>query len=68
MKKIYKNKRFFGCYQMGSVSGENYAENHRLKLSMGFAVEPMERHEKCLAFVIPLKSTQLELLQLEKTK
>ncbi|MDE0554290.1 MAG: GNAT family N-acetyltransferase [Candidatus Poribacteria bacterium] len=48
--------KLFDCYQVRSVSGENYPENHLLKLSMGFAVEPMERDEKCLAFVLPLKS------------
>ena len=47
--------KLFDCYQVRSVSGENYPENHLLKLSMGFAVEPMERNEKCLAFVLPLK-------------
>lgn len=53
-----KQARMFGCYQVRSVSGENYPENHQLKLSMGFAVEPMERDEKCLAFVMPLKSSK----------
>ena len=38
-----KQAKLFGCYQVRSVSGENHPENHRLKLSMGFAVEPMER-------------------------
>jgi GNAT superfamily N-acetyltransferase len=50
-----KQARLFDCYQVRSVSGENHPENHLLKLSMGFAVEPMERDEKCLAFVMPLK-------------
>ena len=49
--------KLFDCYQVRSVSGENHPENHYLKLSMGFAVEPMERDEKCLAFVMPLKSS-----------
>ncbi len=51
-----KQAKLFGCYQVRSVSGENHPANHQLKLSMGFAVEPMERDEKCLAFVMPLKS------------
>ena len=38
-----KQAKLFDCYQVRSVSGENHAENHHLKLSMGFAVEPMER-------------------------
>ena len=50
-----KQAEMFGCYQVRSVSGEKHPENHQLKLSMGFAVEPMERDEKCLAFVLPLK-------------
>ncbi len=49
--------RLFDCYQVRSVSGESHPENHYLKLSMGFAVEPMERDEQCLAFVMPLKSS-----------
>ena len=55
---VIKQAKLFGCYQVRSVSGENYPENHYLKLSMGFAVEPMERDEKCLAFVMPLKSSR----------
>ncbi len=50
--------KLFDCYQVRSVSGEKYPENHYLKLSIGFAVEPMERDEKCLAFVMPLKSSK----------
>ena len=53
-----KQAKLFDCYQVRSVSGENYPENHHLKLSMGFAVEPMERDKKCLAFVMPLKSPE----------
>ncbi len=53
-----KQAKLFDCYQVRSVSGENHPENHLLKLSMGFAVEPMERDEQCLAFVMPLKSTR----------
>ena len=52
-----KQAKMFGCYQVRSVSGENYPENHHLKLAMGFAVEPMERDEYCLAFIVPLKSS-----------
>ena len=55
-----KQAKLFDCYQVRSVSGENYLENHQLKLSMGFAVEPMERNEKCLAFVMPLKLSREE--------
>ena len=50
--------KLFDCYQVRSVSGENHPENHHLKLAMGFAVEPMERDGKCLAFVMPLKSSK----------
>ncbi len=52
-----KQAKLFDCYQVRSVSGENHPENHYLKLAMGFAVEPMERDEKCLGFVMPLKSS-----------
>lgn len=43
------------CYQVRSVSDMDHLENHQLKLSMGFAVEPMERKEPSLAFVMPLR-------------
>ena len=58
-KYAIKQAKLFGCYQVRSVSGEGYPENHQLKLSLGFAVEPMEREEKCLAFVMPLKPLSL---------
>ena len=44
-----------GCYQIRSVSDEAYQANHHLKLSMGFAVVPMERDEPTLTFVMKLK-------------
>lgn len=44
-----------GCYQIRSVSDQNYSENHHLKLSMGFAVVPMERDDPTLTFVMKLK-------------
>ena len=43
------------CYQVRSVSDIDHPENHQLKLSMGFAVEPMEREEPSLAFIMPLR-------------
>lgn len=43
------------CYQVRSVSDMDHSENHQLKLSMGFAVEPMEREEPSLAFIMPLR-------------
>lgn len=43
------------CYQVRSVSRNDRLENHQLKLSMGFAVEPMEREKPHFAFVMPLK-------------
>lgn len=52
-----KQAKLLDCYQVRSVSGEQHPHNHQLKLSMGFAIEPMERKEHCLAFVMPLKST-----------
>ena len=45
-----------GCYQVRSVSDGNHPENHRLKLAMGFAVEPMERDQPTLAFIMPLRT------------
>ncbi len=47
--------RELGCYQVRSVSGGDHPENYQLKLSMGFAVEPMERDAPSVAFVMPLR-------------
>ncbi len=44
-----------GCYQVRSVSDHSHPENHQLKLSMGFGVEPMERDAPSLAFIMPLR-------------
>ena len=52
--------RELGCYQVRSVSEAAYTGNHQLKIALGFAVEPMEREEPCLAFVMPLKHWRLE--------
>ena len=49
-----RRARDLGCYQVRSVSDADHPQNHRLKLAMGFAVEPMERDKPSLAFVMPL--------------
>ena len=49
-----RRARALGCYQVRSVSGWSRQANHQLKLSMGLAVEPMERDGASLAFVMPL--------------
>jgi hypothetical protein len=36
----------------------DHPENHQVKLSMGFAVEPMEREEPSLAFIMPLSQIE----------
>ena len=50
-----KRAKELDCYQVRSVSDMDHPENHQLKLSMGFAVEPMERKEPSLAFIMPLR-------------
>ena len=50
-----KRAKELDCYQVRSVSDTDHPENHQLKLSMGFAVEPMEREEPSLAFIMPLR-------------
>lgn len=52
---VIRRARELGCYQVRSVSGADHAANRQLKLAMGFAVEPMERDEPTLAFIMPLK-------------
>ena len=49
-----KRAKELDCYQVRSVSDMSHPENYQLKLSMGFAVEPMERDKPSLAFVMPL--------------
>ena len=51
---VLSRARALGCHQVRSVSRWSRQANHQLKLSMGFAVEPMERDEPSLAFVMPL--------------
>ena len=51
-----REARALGCYQVRSVSDGDHPENHRLKLAMGFAVEPMERDKPTLAFIMPLRT------------
>ena len=47
------------CYQMRSHSGGEHAENHQLKLWMGFGVFPIIRgsDHKGVYFVMPLRRT-----------
>ena len=52
-----RRARALGCYQVRSVSDADHPENQRLKLAMGFAVEPMERDKPTLAFIMPLTRT-----------
>ena len=52
-----RRAKALGCYQVRSVSDGDHPENHRLKLAMGFAVEPMERDQPTLAFIMPLNAT-----------
>ncbi len=53
-EETIKRAKALGCYQVRSVSDDTHTENHQLKLSMGFAVEPMEREKPSLAFIMPL--------------
>ncbi len=53
-ERTLKRARELGCYQVRSVSNNEHPENQQLKISMGFAVEPMERKKPFLAFVMPL--------------
>lgn len=53
-----KRAKELDCYQVRSVSDMDHPENHKLKLSMGFGVEPMEREEPSLAFIMPLSQIE----------
>ena len=54
-EETIKRAKALGCYQVRSVSDDTHPENHQLKLSMGFAVEPMEREKPSLAFIMTLQ-------------
>lgn len=54
-EQTIKRAKELGCYQLRSVSGNDHSENYQLKLSMGFALEPMERDTPSVAFVMPLR-------------
>ena len=49
-----RRARALGCHQVRSVSDGDHPQNQCLKLAMGFAVEPMERDKRTLAFIMPL--------------
>ena len=51
---ILRRARALDCYPVRSVSRWSRQANHQLKLSTGFAVEPMERDEPRVGFVMPL--------------
>ena len=53
---VLRRARALGCYQVRSVSRGSRQANHQLKLSMGFAVEPMERDDPSVAFAMPLRA------------
>jgi len=50
-----------GCYQLRSRSPYSSAENHGLKLSMGFAIQPAVQAEASPTayFVLPLRAARL---------
>ena len=52
---VLRQAKALGCYQVRSVSTGGHPQNQRLKLAMGFAVEPMERDTPTLAFIMPLR-------------
>lgn len=54
-EQTLRRARELGCYQVRSVSGDDHPGNQQLKLAMGFAVEPMEREQPTLCFVMPLR-------------
>lgn len=51
---VLRQAKALGCYQVRSESTGEHPANQRLKLAMGFAVEPMERDTPTLAFIMPL--------------
>ena len=55
-EQVLRSAKAFGCYQVRSVSTGDHPENQQLKLSMGFAVEPMERETPTLTFIMPIRS------------
>ncbi len=54
-ERTIERARELGCYQVRSVSELDHGDNHQLKLSLGFAVEPMERPTPTFAFIMPLR-------------
>ena len=51
--------QFFGTRKRNFPINEESCNSPQ---TMGFAVEPMERDEKCLAFVMPLKSPERKVI------
>jgi GNAT superfamily N-acetyltransferase len=59
-KAIYRAEEL-GCHQVRSHSSGSYAENHRMKLAMGFGVHPIRRgeDERGAYFILPLRKFML---------
>jgi GNAT superfamily N-acetyltransferase len=49
--------RQLGCYQLRSHSGGDRAENHALKIALGFAIDPIVRGDdrRGAYFILPLR-------------
>ena len=56
-KAAIAKARELGCYQLRSHSGGDRVENHQLKLSLGFAIDPIIRgdDDKGAYFLLPLQ-------------
>jgi GNAT superfamily N-acetyltransferase len=58
--KLIERARALGCYQVRSHSGGDHPENHHLKLSLGYAVQPIVRGDDTRGayFILPLRAQE----------
>jgi GNAT superfamily N-acetyltransferase len=58
-QRLIADARRHGCYQIRSHSGTANQANHRLKLSLGFAIQPVPPHGRRdgAYFLLPLQSS-----------
>ncbi len=69
-ERAVEEARALGCYQLRSHSGGDRAENHQLKLSMGFAIDPVVRGEDTGGpyFLLPLRGAATEKAMRERPR
>ena len=64
-QQLIHDCRIHGCFQIRSHSSAKNVENHRLKLSLGYAIQPLipTANKDGAYFLLPLRALQPESVQ-----